>query len=283
MIYPVEKKSQLDKARTSAMCVVDLGTLHVTSTQLFLRSTHLTVAREGTATCYRNETDGKSDGRGSERNSWQPCGATSGHNLKPRGQQVNQANCVSEEKPFALPINYNEERACEDNVIAVKINGTVTRMLVDSGAQSTVLGEQQFHNLERNGLKANLMPEERNLRVYGNGCLPVVSTFEVTIACHGQKVVETVLVTQGEGQCLLGSPPAKKLEVLKSRLDLLNTKTVHSIGTDINSIVRPFPKLFSGVGKLCGNQLINLHQQHRNQGRSLTLCKIKSIERLTSF
>lgn len=142
----------------------------------------------------------------------------------------------------------------------MKINGTVTRMLLDSGAQSTVLGEQQFHNLERNGLKANLMPEERNLRVYGNGCLPVVSTFEVTIACHGQKVVETVLVTQGEGQYLLGSPAAKKLEVLKARLDLLNMKTVHPIGSDINCILGPFLKLFSGVGKLCGNQLMNLHQ-----------------------
>ena len=54
------------------------------------------------ATCCRNETDGKSDGRGSERNSWKSCGTTSGRNLKPRGQQVNQANCVSEEVPFAL-------------------------------------------------------------------------------------------------------------------------------------------------------------------------------------
>ena len=41
-------------------------------------------------------------GRGSERNSWKSCGATSGRNLKPRGQQVNQATCVSEEVPFAL-------------------------------------------------------------------------------------------------------------------------------------------------------------------------------------
>ena len=167
---------------------------------------------------------------------------------------------ISEEEPFALPINYNEERACEDNIIAVKINGTVTRMLVDSGAQSTVLGEQQFHNLERNDLKANLMPEERNLRVYGNGCLPVVGTFEITIACHGQKVVESILVTQGEGQCLLGSPAATKLEVLKARPHPVNMKTVHSIGSDINSIVGRFPKLFSGVGKLSGNQLMNLHQ-----------------------
>ena len=93
----------------------------------------------------------------------------------------------------------------------MKINGTMTRMLVFSGAQSTMLGEQQFHNLVRNGLKANIMPEERPLHVYGNGCLPVVGKFEAIIECHGQKVVENVLVTQGEERCLLGSPDAKKL------------------------------------------------------------------------
>ena len=102
-----------------------------------------------------------SDGKGSESNNWRSCGATNGRNLKPRGQQVNQVDYDSEEEPFAFPINYNGERACEDSVIAVKIKGIVTRIPVDSGAQSTVLGEQQFHNQVRNGLKANLMPEER--------------------------------------------------------------------------------------------------------------------------
>ena len=48
VIYPVEKKSQLDKARTSAMCVVDLGTLHLTRCVLRRKSCVLTVAREGT-------------------------------------------------------------------------------------------------------------------------------------------------------------------------------------------------------------------------------------------
>ena len=128
-------------------------------------------------------------------------------------------------------------------------------MLVDSGARSTVLGEQQFHNLLRNSLKANLMPEEITLRVYGNGCLPVVDKFEATIECHGQKVVETVLVTQGEGRCLLGSPAAKKLQVLKVGPDLVNMTTVYSIDNDINGIVGRFPKVFSGVGKLSGCQL----------------------------
>ena len=65
-----------------------------------------------------------------------------------------------------------QEEACEDNVIAVKINDIVARMFVDVGAQSTVLGENQFHNLVRSGLRANLIPEKRDLRVYGNGCLP---------------------------------------------------------------------------------------------------------------
>ena len=57
-------------------------------------------------------------------------------------------------------------------------------MVVDSGAQFTVLGERQFHSLVRSSVKAKLQPEERNLRVYGNGCLPVVGKFEATIECH---------------------------------------------------------------------------------------------------
>ena len=48
-------------------------------------------------------------------------------------------------------------------------------------------GEQQFHNLVRSGLRANLIPEERNRHVYGNGCLLVVGKFEATIECRGKK------------------------------------------------------------------------------------------------
>ena len=167
----------------------------------------------------------------------------------------------SEEEPFASPIEYNGVRACKDNVIAGKINGTVTRMLVDSGAQSTLLGKQQFHNLVRSVLRANLMSEKRNHCVYGNGCLPVVSKYDVTFGCHGQKIVETVLVTQGEGRCLLGSPAARKLQVLKVGPVLVNMTTVHSIGRHINGIVGRFPKVFSGVDKLSGYQL-KLHINH---------------------
>lgn len=112
---------------------------------------------------------GKSDGRASGSNNWRSSGVTGNRNLQPRGRQINQVDYDSGEEPFAFPVNFNGERACEDNIITVKMNGTATRMLIDSGAQSTVLGERQFHNLVRSGLRANLQQEERNLRVYGNG------------------------------------------------------------------------------------------------------------------
>ena len=66
------------------------------------------------------------------------------------------------EEPFAFPVKFSGETACEDNIVAVKINGTATKTLVGSWVQSTVLGKQQFHSLVRSGLKAKLQPEEKS-------------------------------------------------------------------------------------------------------------------------
>ena len=133
-------------------------------------------------------------------------------------------------------------------MIMVKIDNTTTSMLVDSGAQSTVLGERQFNNLIKSGLKAKLQPEERNLRVYGNGYLPVVGKFEASIECNGRKIMETILVTRGEGRCLFGSPAAKRLQVLKVGPELGGVANVYSVGSGIDGIVDRFPNVFSGVG-----------------------------------
>ena len=144
----------------------------------------------------------------------------------------------SGEEPFAL--NFNGERAYEDNIIAVKINGTTTRMLTDSREQSTVLSKQQFHNLVRSGLRANLISEERNLSFYGNGCLPMVGSGNCS---------------HNTGQCLLGSPAVKRLQVPKVGPELANLMTVYFVGNDINGIVGRFLKMFSGLGKLSRYQL----------------------------
>ena len=74
-------------------------------------------------------------------------------------QQINQVEYDGGDEPFAFPVNFSREAACEDNIVAVKINGTTTKMLVDSGSQFIVLGERQFHSLVRSGLKTKLQPE----------------------------------------------------------------------------------------------------------------------------
>ena len=179
------------------------------------------------------------------------------HDPKSRNKQVNQVECDSGDEAFAFPINFNGETACEDNVIMVKVNNTTIRMLVDSGAQYTVLGKKQFDNLKvRDGLNAKLQPEERNLRVYGNGYLPVVGKFKASLQCHGRKTMETILVTQGQGRSLLGSSAAKRLQVLHVGPELGDMVNVFSVSGGIDGIiVDHFPKVFSGVGKLSGIQL----------------------------
>ena len=243
------------------------------------------------AICCRHEADGKQSktgGRASGSNSHRESSVRCKPPLRPR-KQINQVEYDSGDEPFAFPVNFRGETACEDNIVAVKINGTATnKMIVDSGAQFTVLDERRFHSLVRSGLKAKLQPEERNLRVYGNGCLPVVGKFEATIEFHGQTVAETVLVRQGEGRCPLGSSAAKCLQVLKVRPEIARAATVYSVDSDIESIPDRFPKVFSGVGKLSGYQL-KLHiyrkvtpvaQKPRQVPYPL---KIKSSRRLESY
>lgn len=119
------------------------------------------------AACCKSDTESKKGGRvkeGRERGGRRSSNVK--RDSKSGNKQVNQVEYDSGDEPYAFPINFNGERACEDNVIRVKIDNITTSMLVDSGAQSTGLSERQFNNLVKSGLKAKLQPEERNLRVW---------------------------------------------------------------------------------------------------------------------
>jgi len=125
-------------------------------------------------------------------------------------------------------------------------------MLVDSSAQSTVLGEKQFEFLRQQGLGAQLVPGNRKLHVNGNSLLPVIDVFRAVITCYGRCVDEGVLVTKGDGQCLLGSQATKRLQVLKVSKKSEDDIPANSVAT---SIPDQFPKVFSGIGKLSGYQV----------------------------
>ena len=100
------------------------------------------------AACCKREAENNKGGSvrgGGARGGKQTRSNDDKRDLESGNRQVNQIEYDSGEEPFTFPINFNGERACEDNVIRVKINNTATIMLVDSGAQSTVLGERQFN------------------------------------------------------------------------------------------------------------------------------------------
>ena len=93
--------------------------------------------------------------------------------------------------------------------------------------------------------------------MYGNGNLSVIGKFTAFIECSGNKIVETILVTEGEGRYLLGSSAAKRLNVLHVGPLRKEPASVYGISTDLN-IADRFPKVFTGMGKLSNYQL-SLH------------------------
>ena len=76
--------------------------------------------------------------------------------------------------------------------------------------------------------------------------------FEASIQCYGRKTIETNLVTQEDGRCLLGSSASKRLQVLRVGPKLGTVAKVFSLSSDIDGIVDRFPEVVSGVGKLSG-------------------------------
>ena len=58
---------------------------------------------------------------------------------------------------------------------------------------------------------------------------------------------------------MLGSPAAKRLQVLKVGPELVNMTTIYFKDSDINGIVGCFSKVFSGVGKLSAATSLTLH------------------------
>lgn len=76
--------------------------------------------------------------------------------------------------------------------------------------------------------------------------------FRAVITCYGCCLDKGVLVTKGDGQCLLASQAAKQLQVLKVGKMSEDGIPANSVAT---SIPDQFPKVFSGIGKLSGYQL----------------------------
>ena len=115
-----------------------------------------------------------------------------------------------------------------------------------------------WKSLKQEGVKCRSQRCERELFAYGQSePIEVAGTFESEVYCEasGERCVAKFTVVESHGRALLGRDTAEKLNVL--RVGPPNFPQAYSItseGTSVD-IVKNFPDIFTGVGKLKDYQL----------------------------
>lgn len=123
---------------------------------------------------------------------------------------------VSEDDPFVFTI---EEQTCtlstaSEPVFTVKIGEISKDVLIDSGSASNLISQDNFKELIRRGLKAELQPCSKKLYGYGGQELEVVGQFKSELLVNGVKASAQFIVVK-KGRCLLGYSTAVDLGVLQ--------------------------------------------------------------------
>ena len=134
----------------------------------------------------------------------------------------------------------------------------LNNVLIDSGATCNIVDLDTWKSLKQEGVKCRSQRCARKLFAYGQTePIEVVETFESGVYCEasGERCVAEFTVVKTHGSALLGRDTAEKLDVV--RVGPPSSPQVYSITSEGTSadIVKNFPDVFTGVGKLKDYQL----------------------------
>jgi len=154
----------------------------------------------------------------------------------------------SEEYVFAL------DRSSEGR-ITLRIGSTVVPFLVDSGATCNIINSEVWDVLRKSGVRK--IPVSKQLFAYGaTKPLDIKSKISSEISCDESKmcVMADFLLVEGNHAPLLGRDTASKLEILfiGPKVNMIHSEKGLNSKSDI---MRKFPDVFSGLGKLKDYQL----------------------------
>ena len=131
-------------------------------------------------------------------------------------------------------------------VIQVQLNNRDLEFKVDTGADVTVLSEENYQP----GRDGALETTTRKLSGPVGNELKVLGKISGYIKCGGEHTIQDIYVVRGLTRPLLGKPALEALQVVT-----LNIQSVTS-----ENVRERFPKLFNGLGKLDGAYTIKLHE-----------------------
>ena len=153
-------------------------------------------------------------------------------------------------------------------VVDLDFGCTTWPALIDSGACSNVMGENEFLQLQHEGLEVgNLQHCSKRLYGYGGASLNVKGKFDAVVSFNGAETSTEFIVVAGDGRCLLGRDSARALHLLTTGPSKATNDEVHAVsdattsasGKFAESLRARFPACFNGVGKLRDYQL-KLHR-----------------------
>ena len=116
------------------------------------------------------------------------------------------------------PVTENQGETCnatrlKESVLEVNINGITTRVLIDSGSVSNLIGMEEYEELKAQGLNTKMEDCHKRLYAYGGKELEVIGQVQDEISA-GDKKIGSHLVVAKSGRCLLGLETSKALDLL---------------------------------------------------------------------
>ena len=128
-----------------------------------------------------------------------------------------------------------------------------TNVLVDSRATCNIVASDAWESFKQESVKCRSQRCERKLFADGQSePIKVVGTFESEVYCEasGERCEAEFTVVESHGKALLGRDTGETLNVL--RVDPPSSPQAYSITSEGTSahIVKNFPDVFTGVGKL---------------------------------
>ena len=133
-------------------------------------------------------------------------------------------------------------------VVTLKLNGTLIKFCIDTGAEVTVISEQIHDHAGRPFLSS----PDRTLKGPDAHCLPVKGYFIATLQWGTKETRQRVNVVERLNKPLLGRPAIEKLGLLMCIGAIDQNTSTH--------VIQQFPLLFKGLGKLQGEYKIKLQK-----------------------